>query len=150
MGQRRCSEHIPQLPLHQHNYPVEVAWYKDNRYSYGFPGNARGYPVHPIHLLLLCRTCHSLVQLVSKQGRANTQKPKILVQMLGEIIAFVAKAGLDITDYPITFGSWQGSQLLREDLEALLFSQIQVHAKNNHVFGMDSRWGQAADAQSRR
>lgn len=79
--------------------------------------------------------------MVSKQGRANTQKPKILVQMLGEIIAFFAKAGLDITDYPITFGSWQGSQLLREDLEALLFSQIQVHAKNNHVFGMDSRWG---------
>ena len=43
------------------NYPVEVEWYKDNRYSYGFPGNARGYLVHSIHLLLLRRTCHSLV-----------------------------------------------------------------------------------------
>ena len=80
------------------------------------------------------------VRLVGKQGRANTQKPQILVQMLGEIIAFFDQEGIDITAYPITFDSWYGSQPLREALTELGFSQILVHAKNNYVFEIDGRW----------
>ncbi len=74
------------------------------------------------------------VRLVSKQGRANTQKPQILMDMMHQIQANVSKHDIDITSYPITFDSWYGSQPLREKLEAIGFSQILVHAKSNYVF----------------
>jgi effector-binding domain-containing protein len=75
-----------------------------------------------------------VVRLVPKQGKANTQKPQLLVQMLSEVIDFFSDRGIEITDYPITFDSWYGSQPLREELEALGFSQILVHAKSNYIF----------------
>ena len=74
------------------------------------------------------------VRLVAKQGRANTEKPKILVDMMADITTFFKKHDIDITSYPITFDSWYGSQPLREDLEEIGFSQILVHAKSNYVF----------------
>jgi effector-binding domain-containing protein len=75
-----------------------------------------------------------VVRLVAKQGRANTEKPQLLVQMLSEVIDFFSNRGIEITDYPITFDSWYGSQPLREELETLGFSQILVHAKSSYVF----------------
>ncbi len=81
------------------------------------------------------------VRLVGKQGRANTQKPQILVEMLREIIAFFDTQGIDITHYPITFDSWYASQPLRENLSELGFSQILVHAKTSFVFETDSQRG---------
>jgi hypothetical protein len=93
-----------------------------------------------------------LVVIFSKQGRGNTQKPQLLIQMLSEVINFFSNRGVEITDYPITFDSWYGSQSLscfdthsesfvkarrqslREELETLGFSQILVHAKSNYVF----------------
>jgi hypothetical protein len=70
------------------------------------------------------------VRLVPKQGKANTQKPQLLVSMLSEVTEFFSVRGIDITDYPITFDSWYGSQPLREELETLGFSQILIHAKS--------------------
>ncbi len=81
------------------------------------------------------------VRLVGKQGRANTQKPQILVEMLREIIAFFTTQGIDITHYPITFDSWYASQPLRENLSELGFSQILVHAKTSFVFETNSQRG---------
>ena len=52
------------------------------------------------------------VRLVGKQGRANTQKPKILVGMMAEIVNCFSSRGIDITGYPISFDSWDGSQPL--------------------------------------
>jgi hypothetical protein len=75
-----------------------------------------------------------VVRLVPKQGRANTQKPQLLVQMLSEVIDFFSNRRIEITDYPITFDSWYGSQPLREELETFGFSQILVHAKSSYVF----------------
>jgi len=74
------------------------------------------------------------VRLVPKQGRANTTKPEIVKEMMADITHFFNQHGVTITDYPVTFDSWYGSQPLREELEALGFSQILVHAKSNYVF----------------
>jgi len=79
------------------------------------------------------------VRLVGKQGRANTQKPKILVGMMAEIVNFFSSRGIDITEYPISFDSWYGSQPLREDLQEIGFSQILVHAKSNYVFTLNGQ-----------
>jgi hypothetical protein len=80
-----------------------------------------------------------VVRLVSKQGRGNTQKPQLLVQMLSEVTNFFSNRGIEITDYPITFDSWYGSQPLREELETLGFSQILVHAKSSYVFTINGQ-----------
>ncbi len=72
------------------------------------------------------------VRWVSKQGRANTEKPTLLVEMMNEITAFFSLRGIAITDYPVTFDSWYGSQPLVETLEQIGFRQILVHAKSNY------------------
>ena len=77
------------------------------------------------------------VRLVSKQGRANTSKPTLLIEMMSEIAAFFSQHGIAITDYPVTFDSWYGSQPLREALEQIGFQQILVHAKGSYVFTID-------------
>jgi|ETNmetMinimDraft_26_1059896.scaffolds.fasta_scaffold37167_2 hypothetical protein len=77
------------------------------------------------------------VRLVAKQGRANTSKPTILKEMMSEIVAFFSEHNLDITEYPISFDSWYGSQKLRETLEEIGFSSILIHAKSNYVFTID-------------
>lgn len=79
------------------------------------------------------------VRLVSKQGRANTEKPQILVSLIEEIQAVFAVHGLCLTDYPISFDSWYGSQPLKEQLEALGFGTIVVHTKNNYVFSINGK-----------
>ncbi len=78
------------------------------------------------------------MRLVSKQGRANTEKPTLLVEMMNEITAFFSLRGIAITDYPVTFDSWYGSQPLVETLEQIGFRQILVHAKSNYVFTIAS------------
>ena len=79
------------------------------------------------------------VRLVGKQGRANTEKPQILVTMIEEIQAVFAAHGRGLTDYPISFDSWYGSAPLKEQLEALGFGCIVVHTKNNYVFSIDGK-----------
>ncbi|MBI1882905.1 MAG: transposase [Chlamydiae bacterium] len=79
------------------------------------------------------------VRLVGKQGRANTEKPQILKEMIAQIEAVFAPYGISLTDYPISFDSWYGSQPLREQLEAMGFDCIIVHAKSNYVFEIDGQ-----------
>lgn len=79
------------------------------------------------------------VRLVGKQGRANTRKPQILAEMMTQITHCFAQEGITLTDYPVTFDSWYGSQPLREQLEAIGFQSIVVHTKSNYVFEIDGR-----------
>jgi len=59
--------------------------------------------------------------------------------MLLEIKEFFSSYGIDITDYPITFDSWYGSQPLRESLEEIGFDKILIHAKSNYVFTINGK-----------
>ena len=54
-----------------------------------------------------------------------------------EIKSFFEERNIDITEYPISFDSWYGSQPLREALEGIGFSSILIHAKSNYVFSID-------------
>lgn len=49
------------------------------------------------------------IRPVSKQGRANTEKPDLLKAMLSEVIIFFSLREIDLTQFPITFDSWYGS-----------------------------------------
>ena len=49
----------------------------------------------PLHLMF-----------VSKQGRANTSKPELLIKMLSELKELFAQEGIDITAFPLTLDSW--------------------------------------------
>ena len=74
------------------------------------------------------------IRPVGKQGRANTEKPEILKTMLSELISFFSERGIDLTQFPITFDSWYGSQPLREILFKLGFRNILVDSKSNFVY----------------
>ena len=51
------------------------------------------------------------VRLVGKQGRANTEKPQILKEMIAQIEAVFAPYGISLTPAdPISFDSWYGSE----------------------------------------
>lgn len=59
--------------------------------------------------------------------------------MLSEVISFFSSYDIDLTQFPITFDSWYGSQPLREILEKLGFSDILVDTKSNYVFEIDNQ-----------
>ena len=46
------------------------------------------------------------LSFVSKQGRANTSKPELLIKMLSELKELFAQEGIDITAFPLTLDSW--------------------------------------------
>jgi len=71
---------------------------------------------------------------VGKQGRSNTSKPAIFEDMIKEVKEFFQKEGVDITEYPITFDSWYGSEELVKLLQDKGFTQILIHGKSNYVF----------------
>ena len=82
------------------------------------------------------------IRPVGKQGRGNTNKPELLKTMFSEIIAFFSEHSVDITQFPITFDSWYGSQPLREALEELGFRNILVDTKSDYVFTIDNQKAQ--------
>ena len=77
----------------------------------------------PLHLLF-----------VSKQGRANTNKPDLLLKMLKELKELFAEEGIDITRFPLTLDSWFASQDLIEKLAEAGFEQVIVAGKSNYSF----------------
>lgn len=81
-----------------------------------------GIPM-PLHLLFC-----------AKQGRANTDKPSLLISMLTLLKEEFAKEEIDITSFPITFDSWFVSEELRQKLTALGFGKIIIAGKSNYVF----------------
>ena len=76
----------------------------------------------PLHLIF-----------VSKQGRANTDKPSLLIAMLKELIVAFKAEGIDITAFPINMDSWFASNPLKEALHELGFKKIIVAGKGNYV-----------------
>jgi len=79
--------------------------------------------VIPLHLLFC-----------AKQGRANTNKPDLLIAMLTQLKEAFAEHGLDLTRLPITLDSWFVSQELRTRLEALGFTRIILAGKGSYTF----------------
>ncbi|MEE1551138.1 MAG: hypothetical protein V1244_05885, partial [Nitrospinaceae bacterium] len=81
--------------------------------------------VIPLHLLFC-----------AKQGRANTNKPDLLIAMLTRLKEGFAQEGIDLTAFPLTLDSWFVSQELRERLEQLGFTRIVLAGKGNYTFTM--------------
>jgi hypothetical protein len=75
----------------------------------------------------------------SKQGRANTSKPQLLVKMMGELKDLFAQEGLDITGVPLTMDSWFASEDLKQQLLALGFKNLLVAGKSPYVFTIDGQ-----------
>ena len=117
----------------------KVMSYCDHWYSGRFHKVLAGQHILAVTVRIGDLVIPLVVRLVSKQGKANTQTPQLLIQMLSEVMDFFSQRGIEITDYPITFDSWYASQSLRLELEALGFSQILVHAKSNHVFTINGK-----------
>ncbi len=79
--------------------------------------------VIPLHLLFC-----------AKQGRANTNKPDLLIAMLTQLKDAFAEQGVDLTRLPLTLDSWFVSQPLRVQLEALGFTRIVLAGKGSYTF----------------
>ncbi len=91
----------------------------------------------PLHLMF-----------VSKQGRANTTKPELLLKMLTELKALFAQEGIDITKFPLTLDSWFASQELRQKLLSLGFEHLIVAGKSSYVFTIEQQKNKARDWKS--
>ncbi len=78
-------------------------------------------------------------QIVSKQGRGNTDKPSLFLSMIQAVLDCFDAAGIDIRKYPITFDSWYGSKHLVDILLDLGFVSIQVHGKSNYVMTIEGK-----------
>lgn len=79
------------------------------------------------------------VRPVGKQGRGNTSKPDIFIDMLHEVLDFFQQKGINLAQFPITFDSWYGSKKLVDMLSEEKFTQILIHAKGNYVFKIDGK-----------
>lgn len=79
--------------------------------------------VIPLHLLFC-----------AKQGRANTNKPDLLIAMLTRLKDAFARHDIDLTAFPLTMDSWFVSQPLREKLNELGFYKIILAGKGNYTF----------------
>ncbi len=73
---------------------------------------------------------------VSKQGRANTDKPSLLISMFKELIEAFKAEGIDLTAFPITMDSWFASDPLKKALYELGFKYVLVAGKGNYVLTM--------------
>ena len=82
----------------------------------------------PLHLLFC-----------SKQGRANTDKPGLLIAMLKELKEEFEKEGIDITAFPLTFDSWFVSNELKFQLHSPGFKKIVIAGKGNYTFTIDTK-----------
>ena len=88
----------------------------------------------PLHLLFC-----------SKQGRANTDKPTLLITMLKELKEAFKDEGIDITSFPLTLDSWFVSQELRQQLYDLGFKDIIIAGKGNYTFTIDQKKQKASE-----
>ncbi len=84
--------------------------------------------VFPLHLLFC-----------SKQGRANTDKPSLLIAMLTRLKDEFNKEGIDLTSFPITLDSWFVSEDLKQKLYKLGFKKIIIAGKGNYTFTINTK-----------
>lgn len=92
-----------------------------------------GAPI-PLHLLFC-----------AKQGRANTNKPDLLMAMLEQLKDAFAQHGIDLTALPITLDSWFVSQELGNRLRQLGFTKIVLAGKGSYTFTIDKEKHLAAE-----
>lgn len=93
--------------------------------------NGRVLPLH----LLFC----------SKQGRANTDKPTLLIAMFSTLKEAFEHEGIDLTQLPITMDSWFVSQELRDKLALLGFTKIIIAGKSNYTFTINHKKHKASE-----
>ncbi len=74
-----------------------------------------------------------------KQGRANTDKPSLLISMLSCLTEEFAAEGIDITSFPITLDSRFVSEDLKKELITLGFKKIVAAGKSNYVFKIKNK-----------
>jgi hypothetical protein len=82
----------------------------------------------PLHLLFC-----------PKQGRYHTTKADLLLCMLTQLKTAFLRAGIDITQLPLTMDSAYVSQELRERLHQLGCIDIIIAGKGNDVFTIDAQ-----------
>lgn len=70
----------------------------------------------------------------SKQGRANTTKPTLLISMFTLLKNEFERFDIDITNIPITMDSWFASSDLKDKLHELGFTKVIVAGKGSYVF----------------
>ena len=87
--------------------------------------NGLAFPLH----MLFC----------SKQGRANTDKPSLLIAMFKELKEAFQQESIDITALPITLDSWFVSEELKKELYLLGFKKIALAGKGNYTFDIDNK-----------
>ncbi len=105
----------------------------------------KGQNIIAITMKIGARVIPLCIRPVGKQGRGNTSKPEIFREMIHQLVEVFGQEGIDLTDFPITFDSWYGS----DDLVKILkqegfdkqggFDQILIHAKSNYVFTIDGK-----------
>ncbi|MCG9127377.1 transposase [Candidatus Poribacteria bacterium] len=78
------------------------------------------------------------IRIVGKQGRGNTDKPRLFHTMLKEVLDIFDAQGIDLRQYPITFDSWYGSKRLIQNLSELGFDRILFHGKSNYVMKINN------------
>ena len=89
------------------------------------------------------------IRFCAKQGRKNTDKPSMLLEMLKEIKEECLKQNIDLTDCAITLDSWYVSQKLREELSKLGFKKIIMAGKSSYVFSGENFKGRASEWKKR-
>ncbi len=99
----------------------------------------RGQNIIAITMKIGARVIPLCIRPVGKQGRSNTSKPEIFREMIHQLVEVFGQEGIDLTDFPITFDSWYGSDDLVKILKQEGFDQILIHAKSNYVFTIDGR-----------
>jgi len=90
------------------------------------------FTIHPIAWPLPLLFC-------PKQGRYHTTKADVLLFMLTQLKTALLRAGIDITQLPLTMDSAYVSQALRERLHELGFIAIIIAGKGNYVFTIDAQ-----------
>ena len=70
------------------------------------------------------------------QGRQVVEAgcAEVFETIVAQVIAFFKTKGIDLSEYPISFNSWYGSEELVSLLTDKGFNQIAIHAKSSYVF----------------
>ncbi|MEW5768476.1 MAG: hypothetical protein AB1797_12835 [bacterium] len=81
----------------------------------------------------------------SKQGRAHTDKPSLLIAMLTRLKDEFVKEDIDLTAFPITLDSWFVSEFLKQELHLLGFHKIIIAGKGNYTFTINGKKQKASE-----
>lgn len=73
----------------------------------------------------------------AKQGRANTDKPSLLIAMLTRVKEEFDAEGIELTTIPITLDAWFVSDDLKQALSKVGFTKIILAGKGNDVLTID-------------